>query len=124
MTAQEEHRLVARVTSLEADLGKALALLAAGVSDPEDERRGKAVSDVAWKCKKCGTLLGFYDVESDVLRLRYKEDVCYVRVGEGGFIQKICRGCGEINTQSFVTPEEVARAATVEPRVTRRRVPG
>lgn len=124
MSPQEEGRLQARLSTLEADLGKALALLSARTDEPaDDERRGRAVADVAWKCKKCSTLLGFYDADADVMRMRYKDDVSYVRVGEGGFIQKICRGCGEINTQAFASEEEIAAARTAEAAPTKRRAP-
>lgn len=54
--------------------------------------------DARWHCQKCGYLLGFYDVREDVLRTRYKEHIVFVRCGEGGFVQVVCRGCSEVNT--------------------------
>lgn len=109
--------LVARVQALEGELQKMGALLAAmAVGESEDdERKGRAIADAAWKCKKCSSLLGFYDMESDVLRMRYKDHSTYVRVGAGGFVQVICRGCGDINTQEYATEEEVEDAQRRKP---------
>lgn len=71
------------------------------------EDAGAVNRDARWHCSKCGYLLGFYDVGDDVLRTRYKEHIVYVRVGDGGFVQVVCRGCSQVNTQGYVTPDEV-----------------
>jgi hypothetical protein len=103
--------VVARVKSLEAEIQRMSELLASMQGEEgDDERKGRVISDAAWKCKKCSSLLGFYDVATDVLRIRYKEHSAYIRVGQGGFVQLICRGCGDINTQEYQTPEEVEDA--------------
>lgn len=70
------------------------------------EDSGSAVSDARWSCSACGSLLGFYDPTEDVLRVRYKDHMLYVRVGIGGFVQVICRGCGAVNTQEYVASVE------------------
>ena len=104
-----EDRLISRVQTLETEIQRMAQMLAATVPSEgeEDERKGRAILDAPWKCKKCAALLGFYDVETDVLRIRYKDHVTFVRVGEGGFIQVICRGCGDINTQEYTTQDEI-----------------
>ena len=59
--------------------------------------------DARWHCSKCGYLLGFYDLKEDVLRTRYKEHIVFVRCGDGGFVQVVCRGCSEVNTAHGTT---------------------
>ena len=122
---KEEHdlaRLQAQVASLTAELGKLQGIVALGMraTDGEDDQGGRAVSDAAWKCKKCRSLLGFYDVSSDVMRIRYKDHVAFFRLGPGGFVQVICRGCGEINTETYASPEEVTQARQAQTQVIRR----
>lgn len=100
-------RLVVRLNELERELAVVTrALPLPQRAQPDDA--APAHSDARWHCKKCGYLLGFYDTQLDVLRTRYKEHIVYVRVGEGGFIQIVCRGCVEINTQGWVSDEDVA----------------
>lgn len=62
------------------------------------EDTGPVNRDARWHCQKCGYLLGFYDVTQDILRTRYKEHICFIRVGDGGWVQVVCRGCSEVNT--------------------------
>lgn len=94
----ETGKLRARIGVLEREV----AMLARDI--PALERStGKADSapvnrDARWHCTKCGYLLGFYDMREDVLRTRYKEHIVFVRCGEGGFVQVVCRGCSEVNT--------------------------
>ncbi len=114
--------ITARVKSLESEIQRMSELLASmQTEDPDDERKGRAISDAAWKCKKCSSLLGFYDVQTDVLRIRHKEHSAYIRVGAGGFVQVICRGCGDINTQEYATQDEVEQSQRSRP--SPRRVP-
>ena len=66
-----------RVQQLERDL----QAVARFVPDGRTEDRGRAVQDAMWKCQKCNALLAFYDPETDVLRMRYKDHVTFARVG-------------------------------------------
>jgi hypothetical protein len=104
---RDVRKLVQRLGLLEQEvalLGKAVAPPTGGSSDS-----GAVNRDARWHCKKCGYLLGFYDVDADVLRTRYKEHIVFVRAGVGGFVQIVCRGCSEVNTQDYVeTPAAVA----------------
>lgn len=124
---KEDHeiaRLQAQVSSLSTEIAKIHGILALGMRSTdgeEDEGKGRAVSDAAWKCKKCRALLGFYDVQSDVMRIRYKDHIAFFRLGPGGFVQTICRGCGEINTEEWASAEEVAASQRArDPQVVRR----
>ena len=58
-------------------------------------------TDSVWPCKKCGFRLGIYDKKNDVLRVRYKDFYAWWKVGEGGNLKIICRGCSEINNVSY-----------------------
>lgn len=49
--------------------------------------------DSTWTCDSCGSLLGVYDPEEDVVRRKYKDDVTYATLGTGGSITAICRKC-------------------------------
>jgi len=100
-------RLTSRITEMEAEirvLGTASAPAQQNSSEPED--LGAVNRDIRWHCKKCGYLLAFYDKTHDVMRTRYKEHIVYMRAGVGGFIQIVCRGCSEVNTQEYVEVEE------------------
>lgn len=77
--------------------------------DEDREDMGPAQKHARWNCRACGSLLGFYDHEADVMRIRYKDHVTFVRCGPGGFVQTLCRSCAQINTQEYASPDEVAR---------------
>jgi hypothetical protein len=82
------------------------------VDQAPSEDAGPVNRDARWHCQKCGYLLGFYDVGQDVLRTRYKEHIVFVRCGEGGFVQVVCRGCSEVNTatgEGAPTPDREAQ---------------
>ena len=84
-------------------LEREVAMLTRELPRPEQapgDDVGPVNRDARWHCQKCGYLLGFYDVGQDVLRTRYKEHIVFVRCGEGGFVQVVCRGCSEVNTAS------------------------
>jgi hypothetical protein len=84
-------------------------VVTAATRRPRDDDGGPGpVRDAMWRCEKCQRLLGFYDKETDVLRIRYKEHLEFVRIGVGGFIQVVCKDCGHPNEQVYATPEEVA----------------
>lgn len=110
--AYEMRSLRAQVQHLQQELTRLGQAVAAGnmrpMDEPEPEDRGSAVADAQWRCSKCKALLAFYDPRTDVLRIRYKDFVAFMRVGAGGFVQVLCRGCGEINTQEYATPEDIA----------------
>jgi len=100
-------RLTSRITEMEAEirvLGIASAPKQDDSSEPEDS--GIVNRDIRWHCKKCGYLLAFYDKNHDVMRTRYKEHIVYMRAGVGGFIQIVCRGCSEVNTQEYAEVQE------------------
>mgnify|MGYP003627660392 CR=1 FL=1 len=102
-------KLIHRIGILEQEvalIGKAVAPPATLGSDA-----GPVNKDARWHCQKCGYLLGFYDMAADVLRTRYKEHIVFVRAGQGGFVQIVCRGCSEVNTQEYVPPDEVVQPA-------------
>jgi hypothetical protein len=93
-------RLTSRITEMEAELRVLGTASAPALVEPGDS--GAVNRDIRWHCKKCGYLLAFYDKNQDVMRTRYKEHIVYMRAGVGGFIQIVCRGCSEVNTQEYV----------------------
>jgi len=58
--------------------------------------------DNPWNCGKCGGCLAMYDPAKDVLRIRHRDLYVFIQVGPGGFIDVICRTCGELNSQAYV----------------------
>lgn len=76
-------------------------------SDPVDGDDEDAVVQVdqTWQCVKCGSRLGYYDPNEDVLRIRHKDLVFWVQLGVGGKFSAVCRSCGELNSLSWVPPE-------------------
>lgn len=94
-----------RINGLEEDLGATSKITAAIMGslniglgqDPSEEDIPKAPVDTIWPCQKCGTKLGFYDQQKDVLRVRYKDFSMWVHAGSGGWIRQACRNCGELN---------------------------
>lgn len=103
-TAHEKQikKLHARITEMEDEL-RVLSQVPVG---EVDQSKGAALMDIRWHCKKCNYLLAFYDKDHDVMRTRYKEHIVYMRAGVGGFIQIVCRGCSEVNTQEYVSADE------------------
>ena len=69
------------IATLERDLA-AVARHTPGVERKNrSQSSGRAVADAMWKCRKCGSLLGFYDVDEDILRVREKLQVTFIKVG-------------------------------------------
>lgn len=101
-------RLEARVNELE----QVVASLANAAPAPDDDDRtasaGRVMLDVMWKCKKCASLLAYYDEKEDVLRSKDKDRLAYTHLGVGGWQRIICRGCGELNEQRYQSPEDIA----------------
>jgi hypothetical protein len=95
-------RLGKRITDLEQ------VVATATVPRDRDEDTGGAIRDAMWKCSKCSSLLAFYDKDQDVLRIRYKEHLVYTHIGVGGWVQVVCRSCGEPNQQEHKTEAQVA----------------
>mgnify|MGYP003345220653 CR=1 FL=1 len=94
-----------RISEIENDL-RILSSAIPPQTEQEPQDSGSANRDIRWHCKKCGYLLAFYDKDHDVMRTRYKEHIVYMRAGVGGFIQIVCRGCSEVNTQEYVAAQE------------------
>lgn len=109
----------ARLNRRIADLEQVVSALSLG----RDEQSDRPQSDAMWKCRKCGSLLAFYDRGEDVLRIRYKEHLTYVHVGVGGWVQVVCKSCGEPNIQTYATEEEVAETQSEVDRALTRRKP-
>jgi hypothetical protein len=82
-----------------------------------DPTRGAATPDQIWSCKKCTARLGFYDPEEDVLRIRYKDFVTYVKIGVDGFVRVVCRSCSDINTAEWIEKEASGSIKQVNKRV-------
>ncbi len=50
-----------------------------------------------WRCRECGSLLGFLDPTGTTIRIKYKD--LYVTT-EGGRVSVLCRRCGALNVQT------------------------
>lgn len=98
-------KLNVRISEIENDL-RVISSALEPPSKEDSSDSGVVNRDVRWHCKKCGYLLAFYDKDHDVMRTRYKEHIVYMRAGIGGFIQIVCRGCSEVNTQEYVAVED------------------
>lgn len=77
-----------------APLAAAVEHLHRRVSDSVEDEEPKVVGHKPWKCEGCRGLLGFYDEQRDVLRIRVKDFHVHVQVGPGGWIEVPCRRCG------------------------------
>jgi len=115
--ADRDAVLAARLTAMEEEghrTGKILNGLLGQLhlrseAEPGEDERPVQVADIIWSCQKCGSRLGFYDQENDVLRLRYKEHVVHVHAGLGGWTRVVCRQCGELNVVEYA-PSAQAQA--------------
>lgn len=109
----EIERLTRRVAELEQ-----IVAIAVPAQKGKLSGNGRPIPDVdsRWKCAKCHVLLAFYDPATEVLRMRIRDQVVYVKIGEGGWLQAICPSCGEPNEQRWASPEELeaVRRAEVE----------
>ena len=103
--ARQLRKALQRVSELEAEVNVLGQAVGQQETPTQRTESGAVNRDARWHCQKCGYLLGFYDVDRDVLRTRYKEHIVFVRAGPGGFVQIVCRGCSEVNTQHYVDPE-------------------
>ena len=67
--------------------------------------------DVAVPCPKCGTLAGYYDEGTDIVRTRHANHIVRMRLGAGGAIWITCRTCAE---EVLITYRAPADLGTVE----------
>ena len=79
-------------------LSRANVAVQGEATDEEGEPLPVASVDQTWACMRCGQRLGFYNEDTDTLRVRHKDFVMWVEVGLGGKVSTACRGCGELNT--------------------------
>ena len=99
-------RVEKQLAMLERDQAAISALVSSISQGESDEIKVRQNPDQLWACKKCGSRLGFYDHEQDLLRIRYKDFVAYVHLGVGGVIQVLCRQCSEMNEVHYVEVAE------------------
>ena len=78
-----------RLAALEA----AVEALLAGATD--DAKVPLTTS--SWTCDQCDQLLGIYDPDEDLMTRKHRDDISYLRLGEGGHVTAICRKCGHPN---------------------------
>lgn len=79
---------------------------------PEVQRDAPVgVRDVAVPCPKCGTLAGYYDEATDIVRTRRGDHVVRMRLGAGGAIWISCRHCAD---EVLITYRAPADLGTVE----------
>lgn len=69
--------------------------------DEDDAAGGMQKGHQPWKCEACRSLLGYYDVARDVLRIRVKDYHVQLQVGEKGWVEVPCRRCGQPNRQGY-----------------------
>ena len=93
-------QLLRVTTALVEDLDRVFALVGQAVKGSRP--RMAEQTDDPWQCRKCGALIGFYDRESEVMRVRAKLMTIRGRAGVGGFLAVDCRSCGEVNTIEHV----------------------
>lgn len=114
-----------RLNGLEEDLGSTTRITSAimgsmglglGQEEPGEDAP-KIPVDTIWSCSKCGTKLGFYDREKDVLRTRYKDFGLWGHIGVGGWLRQSCRNCGELNVVEYapaMSPDGVDNVLQVD----------
>jgi len=102
-------RLRSQITSMERELSE-LHRMVHNSNDAKPEGSGQAVKDARWNCEKCSSLLAWYDEAEDLLRIRYKDHLTYVRLGNGGSITIMCRGCAQPNVQEYQTEAQIAES--------------
>ena len=99
-------RIERQLALLERDQAALSSIISSSAPHGKDSVRVTQNPDKLWSCKKCGSRLGFYDLEHDLLRVRYKDFVAYVHLGVGGVIQVLFRQCSEMNEVHYVSTEE------------------
>lgn len=75
------------------------------VSAEDDQNRDQPVL-----CAKCGTLNGYYDPDTDVVRVRSGAHLVFMRMGPGGSIEIMCRKCSNPVVVTYAPPDGAATA--------------
>lgn len=90
------------VRLLEAEVEALKHELSAAVSAVTRLARGEPIDEIPqvqvarhqlWTCSGCGARLGYYDKETDVLAVHYRDAFWWVHVGAGGWFKTVCRSC-------------------------------
>lgn len=98
MNGESDLRSLQRqINELERDLQKLTALGVKGAKG--------AVRDTPWRCENCRTLLGWYDEGKELMRVRYKQQLLFIRIGVGGLVQSTCPNCSATNALDYVQSE-------------------
>ena len=95
-----------QIAALERDL-HAIARHTPGYEPKSSQSSGRAIADSMWKCRKCRSLLGFYDIEEDILRMRYKDLVAFIKIG-GANTDAMAEAAVAIGAAREVSPEIIA----------------
>ena len=82
------------MSSLGASLGAVQAQAQMETARRDQDPSRMPMRDQVWACQNCGARMGIYDPETDQLRVRYKDFVCYITPGVGGTVKVPCRRCG------------------------------
>lgn len=107
-TQRQVEGLQRQVNGLEADMQSILAV--AKENGVASKLKSIKPRDHPWQCENCRNLLGWYNAEKEIMRIRYKQQAIFVRIGVGGFVQSICVQCSEPNILEY----EDAQASEVE----------
>jgi DNA-directed RNA polymerase subunit RPC12/RpoP len=82
-----------------------LGVTTMAVSDEDGQNR-----DAPVQCPKCGSKVGYYDRDTDLVRTRHREHLVWMRMGPGGSIVIICRKCSHPVEVTYSPPDDTARA--------------
>lgn len=85
------------------ELGDLLIDALAGAAERE-EKPPRCPDDSEWTCDRCDTLLGVVDAIDGTIRRKYRDDLAYVNLGQGGKITVPCRKCAHPNV---ITSEHI-----------------
>ena len=82
---------------------------------PEIQREApEGVRDVAVPCPKCGTLAGYYDEATDIVRTSRANHIVRMRLGAGGAIWITCRTCTEEVLVTYRAPVDLGTVEVVQ----------
>lgn len=98
---REVSRLQRQMEGMEQELQVLTSLMQSETSPQSQIQKSTSVRDQPWRCENCKSLLGWYNADKEIMRIRYKQQMIYVRVGVGGFLQSICPGCSEPNILKY-----------------------
>ncbi len=77
---------------------------------PDPEGGDEPNLDVPVLCEKCGSKVGYYDAETDLVRTRHREHLVWMRMGPGGSIVIVCRKCSYPVEVTYRPPDDAANA--------------